>query len=1009
MTKSVFEDIFRQLNPIQRAAVETLDGPVMVVAGPGTGKTHVLAARIAHILSVTDTPPYAILALTFTESAAANMRKRVVSMIGKQGYYVNIMTFHAFCADVIRSHPEYFPIEQGSEPLSELEKYEVFQELLQTSNIRALRPINTPLFYLRDVISSISHLKREAIVPADFQKVIKHEFDAQDLKGTALKKLEIQKEKNSELLLLYQAYQKELKKRLRYDFDDMIAFVVEAFKKNDVLLMEYQEHKLYILVDEYQDTNTSQNTVVDLLASYWGQQANIFVVGDPNQSIFRFQGASTENTIGFLHAYPQAKIITLEAGFRSTQKIYDAAHAVIRENKLTQSENVGLLQEALTTRLKSNDGIGDHITIAALPSQTLEHVYIAEEIKRLLSKGILAENIAVVYRTNRESSDIQAVLEKWSIPYEVEGGENVLDAEMIRQLIQVMIVIRDVRKGAEDEKLFEIMSYDWLDIDAMLAMKIARAAGKAGVSIIDMIQGGYENFMKYYQRSDILQEDFSKAESFLTQLITWVQNDAKMAFTAWFEGFINESGYMNYVLSQENKIELLTNLNTLFREIRLLVDDKKNMKLSDFLKAIMTMAEHHLSLEAEDLNIEKGVVHLSTAHKAKGREWDYVFVTNVIDGVWGNSRSRDLIKLPAGLIKNVDISKKERNEDDRRLFYVALTRARKKVSLSYAKTINTNHRSREVAGSMFLEEIPENIKIVLEPQEYASHISDHLASILRPQNSKKLRVTDEDYFRDIISTFALSNTALNVYLKDTDEFIRTILLHVPRAKKPYMAFGTAVHKSLEHWNRALLQGHSYTQSQLIHDFEQALEKELLTREDFSRHRERGKEILVSYFQYYVKSQQKPLYIEHAFGRGFKKSIYGDIPLKGQIDRVELIDQSKNKVRIIDYKTGAIKSINDIEGKTVSVSISVRESELPESIRGPYKRQLLFYKLLAELDETFPYSVEEGVFDFIQPTASGKHVQRILTLQQADVEDLKKLIKTVMEEIRTLKFLTEPQA
>jgi DNA helicase-2/ATP-dependent DNA helicase PcrA len=290
----MMDAILASLNKEQRKAVETIDGPVMVLAGPGTGKTQVLAARIAHIITSTDTPPYAILALTFTESAAANMRERVVSMIGKDGYYVNISTFHSFCADVIRSNPEYFSIDRKSEPLGELEKYDLFQRLIDQTSLKALKPFNQQYFYIDDIISSISQLKREGFNPEQFKKIVAEEFADKNKpdKKTALTKFLSQKQKNEELSLLYEAYYKDLKEIQRYDFDDMIALVAEAFNSHDQLLREYQEKLHYFLVDEYQDTNSAQNAVVDLLGSYWEEKANIFVVGDPHQSIFRFQGAS---------------------------------------------------------------------------------------------------------------------------------------------------------------------------------------------------------------------------------------------------------------------------------------------------------------------------------------------------------------------------------------------------------------------------------------------------------------------------------------------------------------------------------------------------------------------------------------------------------------------------------------------------------------------------------------------------------------------------------------------
>ena len=1003
-----FKKTLKMLNAAQTEAVQTIDGPVMVVAGPGTGKTHVLAARIANILSKTDTPPHAILALTFTESAAVNMRDRVVQMIGKDGYYVNIMTFHAFCSDVIKTHPEYFPIDRNSEALSDLEKYDMFQSLISGLDLDLLKPLNMPLFYIQDIIQAISNLKREGIMPEQFEKIVASEYkdieEDEELTKTARARLIKQRNKNKELLAIYKAYQKALRSRLRYDFDDMIALVVEAFRSQELLLTEYQEKLHYFLVDEYQDTNTSQNLVVEMLASFWGEDANLFVVGDPNQSIYRFQGASIENTLNFVQKFPKAKIITLDIGYRSTQTIYDAAHSVISHNQLTQEESAQNLHKAVTQKLSSKRTKGDPISVATLPSQTLELVYVAEQIHKLLKKGTKHENIAILYRHNADAVDVQRVLEKWGIPYEIEGGENILEAEMIRQLLQVMYVIADVRMAQEDEKLFEIMAYEWTDVDPILAMKVAQAAGKGKMSIVTLISKGYDEFMKHYGRDDVTHVEFHTVELFVQQLQLWAVSDAQLVFTEWFEKFAQDSGYVTYILEQDNKIELLTNLNSLFREVKALVSEQKNMRLSEFLTAISTMRDNRISIFAEDLNVQKGVVHLSTVHRAKGREWEHVFVVHVLDGKWGNTRRREMIPLPGGLLQNTDLDKKERNEDERRLFYVAMTRAQKQVYITSSDTFVTDRGSRDVVSSMFIEEIdPKFVQTV--DDGVSDKAVDHIQTLIQPQESSMVRISDREYFADLVKNFKLSVTALNTYLRDIDEFILNVLLRVPRAKPTAMAFGSAVHYALEQMNRASVRKEKYEVDELIQDFEEALQREVVTQEDFQRRLDHGKNILSDYFNEYKDEKALPIFVERFIGYGMSKAVLGDIPLVGRIDCVDLLDSKEKTVRVIDYKTGRARTKGEIEGTTASSHLSEREISLPEGIRGPYKRQLLFYKLLTDLDKTFEYNMVEGMFDFVEPNKqNGKFVRRLFAIHDEDVQHLKDLIKDVMEEIRNLKFL-----
>ncbi|MDR0462784.1 MAG: UvrD-helicase domain-containing protein, partial [Pseudomonadales bacterium] len=312
-----FEQNYQLLNDNQRLAVDTLEGPVMVIAGPGTGKTQVLTLRIANLIKSDVAEPENILALTFTNAAAANMRKRLVEMIGVTGYQVRICTFHAFCSTIIGDNGQYFPLNQKSEALSDLATYEIFEEILTKLRLQKLRSTKEKFYYLKDIISSISTLKREGVSEAEFEKIVetqKIEFAQQkdELKKPEIKKWQTNIAKWEDLILIYNEYQQLLQKKNLFDYSDMINFVKDAFIKHEDLLLNYQEQFQYLLVDEYQDTNGAQDNIIDLLTSYWKENANVFVVGDPNQSIYRFQGASLENFLGFVERYPKAQIVGLD-------------------------------------------------------------------------------------------------------------------------------------------------------------------------------------------------------------------------------------------------------------------------------------------------------------------------------------------------------------------------------------------------------------------------------------------------------------------------------------------------------------------------------------------------------------------------------------------------------------------------------------------------------------------------------------------------------------------------
>ncbi len=491
MTKTTieFQKSYKALNVEQKKAVDTIDGPVMLVAGPGTGKTQTLALRIANILQITDANPDSILALTFTESGARAMRTRLADMIGVTAYYCHISTFHSFCIEVIKDNPDRFTLDPSSEPLSDLEKLKIMYHLQGHAALTHLRPIGSPRHYVKAILGAISDLKREGIDPEEFGALLDAEElfleseDAEELKKSELTKRLRDLAKNRELKILYESYQAELKHSQRFDFEDMINTVVTAFRSDAELLSSYQERFQYFLVDEYQDTNSAQNELPMLLTSIWGDKANVFVTGDPDQSIYRFNGASIENQLSFIKVYPKAVVITLKSNYRSTQTILDAADSLISHNNLRISDVV----PGVDPHLSSQRGKGKRINLAAVSSSTAETIFIAEDIKAKLKSGVSPAEIALIYRNNRDSSAVAGTLVKYGLDYSVQGGANVLEDPTVRNFLKILRVIYEMRKKDDDEDLFTILHYDIFGIDALDVLKISRLASQKRQTLFDII------------------------------------------------------------------------------------------------------------------------------------------------------------------------------------------------------------------------------------------------------------------------------------------------------------------------------------------------------------------------------------------------------------------------------------------------------------------------------------------------------------------------------------------
>ncbi|KUK75791.1 MAG: DNA-dependent ATPase I and helicase II, partial [Proteiniphilum acetatigenes] len=729
-------------------------------------------------LDKTDADPSTILALTFTDSAAKNMRDRLAQLIGPTAYYVNISTFHSFCADVIRRYPEYFPIARNSEPLTALERFEIIEQLIQKTKLSSIKPLNMPLYYLKEILSSISDLKREGINPDQFEKIIDQdaaqiEQNQDDYKKAQLAQMKKNIGKQRELLQLYRLYQQELRTRQRYDFDDMIMLVVEAFQEHELLLRLHQEQLHYFLVDEYQDTNSAQNKVVDLLASYWGDKANICVVGDPHQAIFRFQGASIENMLGFVDRYQEATVINLAQGYRCTQKIYDSAHTLIGNNKLSQVDSqadsaknklLKLLNQPLKSavdELRPTADIPDNpIKVYSAPTQTMESIFVAKQIKELLDSGTEPDEIAVLYRYNSDSIEIAEALTKWGVRYEIEGGDDILQREFTNQLLNFFQILLDLRNTQEDQLVYQVLHYPWFKLDSLKVMKLGRVAGKLKLSLLEVIDRGYSSIKKAELQAVLSEDEFAEIKKFTDQLYHWSSLDHQLLFTHWFERVLKEAEIFEWLQAQPNYAQLLSELNSLYRQVKSMVASDRQFKLINFLQAIEVMREHKLQITVEDLNIKKGAVSLATVHKAKGQEWRHVFIIQCVDGKWGNRRPRNILPLPEGILEHTQISDKELNEDERRAFYVALTRAKDSVTVCYPETIVNDNHTDEKSASQFLYQLGDQIQIA-EDEQLLNQADELLQKMIEPPVTVQPSLDQRQFFELILKDFKLSVTALN--------------------------------------------------------------------------------------------------------------------------------------------------------------------------------------------------------------------------------------------------------
>jgi DNA helicase-2/ATP-dependent DNA helicase PcrA len=960
---------YKALNKAQKEAVDAIEGPVMVVAGPGTGKTHILTLRIANILKKTDTPPDGILALTFTESGANTMRRRLAEIVGTSAYRVRIHTFHGYCQDVINRYPDEFPRIIGGEAVSDIERIDILSNIITSREWKHLKPFGNNLYYLNPIRGAISEMKRENVSPDVLVKFLAREqsaFDALpdlihekgphkgEMRGvyqTLQKKLE----RTHELLEVYRMYEDEMQKRHRYDFEDMITEVVSAMERNKNLLLRLQEESLYILADEHQDANAAQNRLLELLGSFH-DQPNLFVVGDEKQAIYRFQGASLENFLYFKKRFPAARLIVLTDSYRSGQEVLDVAHALASGTGETSVR---------PTPLTSKAGIKQsNVEFRQFSDGAIERVWVASEIKKLVEEGVEPSEIAILYRGNREAEEMSNELESKGLSVSVESSQNALGDPDVRRLLALLGA---VAQFGNDEAMLAALHLPFIALPALDAYRIASYAKRQDMLLADILKS--KKALK-----DARVEDIESAQKLYRLLVHFSRTEGSVPHA--LQELIEESGFLTFALKSKRATEILEKVGGLMRDAMILTAADPDYTLAKLAEHLALLEEHRIPVGKENrLQARKGAVRLMTAHKAKGMEFDYVFVINVADGVWGGKSERTTFELPVALARGTD-------EDERRLLYVALTRGRHAVFVSSSRV---NDTGAERLRSRLLEDLPPQIFKEFPVTAFESAQERRIA----PGRTARIKQPEVTYLRELFVEQGLSVTALNNFLKCPWEYFYNNLLRVPSAPNKDMAFGTAAHAALRRYFETRNRGKAPSKQRLIEWFVEATDRAPLSRAERTEMRKRGEVFLEGWHAAWNASFPKRTLSEYkvTLEMPIKDTSIKSIRLRGDLDRLDFVGDSD--VRVVDYKTGKPKTRNAILGKTKDET-------------GPgYYRQLTFYKLLLGLEGRYRFM--EGELDFLQPDERKKYHKETFTISDDEVEALKEAIEKTASEIWNLSF------
>lgn len=973
-----FESAYSRLNDAQKLAVDTIYGPVSVIAWPGTGKTQLLTLRIANILIKTDVTPRNILALTYTEAGSFAMRERLRSFIGTDALRVNIETFHGFCKWLIdEEYPERFVRSPGMKMLEELDARRMIAKILLNGEYTYLKPRHDPELYMGDVIRIVGQLKREGISPEFFRnKIDEAILDLPNNEDLHYKKdskwwkkgerkadyadAEQRLQRQRELTYVYRAYEEALVAESRYDYDDMILMVRDRLRADAQFLALIREQYQFIMVDEFQDTNGLQSSIVDLIMD--GQdQPNILVVGDDEQSIYRFQGAVMENIINFCDKYREKglSVIPLTQNYRSTQTILDASRELIRNN--TES-----LEKALNLdkHLVKNANIEEKKISLFTPSDPqVEIAGIISQIRSLHESGIPWSEIAIIYRKNANPVHLVEYLKREKIPFHKQKGENLLHHPEAQKLLKTLKIIDN---SYQNELFWEVMLFDFwgLDLHYLLSLQ-----GKMRASNGEYRKSLFQAF---------LEDDDMFVRSVTGKITQFTRDAANKTLVQFFESFLESSGYRSFALAQEDKIERLSILNSFFDEIKTFASLHPESALKDFIDYIVDLDHYGLSPTTQPIRMESDAVELMTAHGSKGLEFQAVFLYDATSKNWESSRDPSKLSVTVSLFEKHIIDKSEKKnqklEEERRLWYVAMTRAKKYLTISAS-----DNGDMRLQPSSFITEIPENtrekIDIKIDPVNVIIAQTAPLPQIDWSEATK-------NELQKRAKNYDLSVTALNTWLKSPREFLEKYLIRQPAGKMPSASFGTAVHAALayigEHFNEHnSLPSHTLWMSKV----EETLLHEILTKKEQEDFLKKTEEVIANY----LSKKDCPLaahaLVEERFG--WKKVVVSGMRLTGVFDRVENLPDGS--MQVVDFKTG--------------------KPDKGREQLADYERQLYFYRLLWDGSNQNKI-LSRGALDFVEWNTGDTVNRSIFTYDEVGLELLRKQIAAFKISLETLDFPEE---
>lgn len=937
-------ELLKDLNKEQKQAVMHENGPLLIVAGAGTGKTTVITRRIAYLILEKKVRPDRILAMTFTEKAAGEMEERVDKMMPMGYVDLWISTFHSFCEKILQNHALDIGLPSSFKILDQTAQWVMVKENLDKFNLDYYKPLGNPTKFIHALISHFSKCKDEEIYPENYLEYAEKlkldsdsAFSLKDLEIDSTNKLtkkEIEQLKTQEIKRIeeaanaYHVYQNLLLERDSLDFGDLINYTLKLFKERPIILERYRQQFEYILVDEFQDTNWAQYALIKLLAH---PKNNLTVVGDDDQSIYKFRGASISNIMQFKDDFKKSKEIVIAANYRSKQNLLDLSHKFIMQNNPDRLEIKLKINKKLKAHAKDK-GVIEH-----LHGRTLEDE-VNLVIKKILDlkkkdKDCSWNDFAILVRANDQANIYNQALKLNNIPYQFLASRGLYYKPVIMDVIAYLKLLDNYHENAQ---VYRVLNFPFFKFSHEDISKLTQQAYKSGVSIYEILK----NPSMVYGLSAETKAEIDKLMSFISKHTSLVKEKTMQEL---FVEIVKDIGYERHLLKKGNleSEEAIGYLNQFSKKIKDFQERAEDCRLRDFMQAL------ELELEAGDqgalkFDIEAGpdMVRVMTVHGAKGLEFKYVFIVNLVDRRFPTDSRKDQIEIPLALVKEMLPEGDFHIQEERRLFYVGMTRAKNSLFLTSGQDYGGQRRKKI---SRFL----------IELEEAGFKLSEEAFSIQHSALSNKQEAEKAEKPKYALpQRFSYSQIA--AFTNCPYQYKLGNILKIPIRGKHVFSFGKTMHNTLHKFIQLYRDRLVEKQKDL---FGQANPKEkklkvslnelydiyednwidewYKNKQEKEKYKKMGKESLKIFYNAFEKELPMVIGLEQDFNAKI-----GNASFYGRIDRIDLLDDKT--VRIIDYKTGKSKDAKKLDADD-KMQLLIYQIGVQEALNMKPK-QLTFYYL-----------------------------------------------------------------